>query len=665
MFKSIKRLKYALAKELSPSDLTTILRGMKTELPINQRMDALENLMNWIRLPTRPSNSTQEVSHIHSKNIRFKFLLQFIEHNPDEAKHFIETLREILGRGVAIRLYYLTGVSENTGFISEFTDRLVQRALPHVIGERDLAEIFRLIFTEPEDAEWFEESYKIILPPIWELIKKHEINIDGLISDQDEALIILGSQIASLGVSKGIRTRIQDQRLSESSFIKLSKLLISKSESDSAVLQEVSLCQINLQKVKKQLEATGVSVDLIYNLERIKSLLQRVEMIIYLRQTNDPETKNIIISRFIGRLIRDEISRLSLGLFLKENIKMLTKKIVERAGEKGDHYIATTREEKTHLFYAACGAGVLTAFTAIIKVMIGYVGFSLLFEGIFYFINYAIGFLLMQKWHLALSSKQPAFTASALSKKFEEFVQTKELSEVTAEIRKISYSQFIATIGNLLYVIPVAIIIDWLCLYTLGHHIVSVEYAHTLIDKHNPFTSGTIIYAAFTGVLLWLSSLVAGAVENWVVFRNIPQILRESSFLNSFLGKERARSWASSFPAMIGAASGNIAIAFFLAFPIIIGKITGLPLDIRHVTLATGTITLALNTLPWSTELLPTIGLMVFSIIMMGTLNFGVSFFLAVKLAATARDVESRYLKVIFKYAFRRPQEKIKQAQEG
>lgn len=659
MLKTFRRLKAALAKDLSPSDLTTIIQGMNPDNLIDERMTALEHLMHWIRLPIKQTENSVDHSHIHSKNVRFKFLLQFIDRNPVEAKFFIETLRDLLGRGVAVRLYYLTGVSENTGFFSEFSDRLILRLLPHVVGERDLAEIFRLVFTEIEDAEWFEASYKIILPPVIELIKKHEISTDGIINDQDEALIILGSQIASLGVSKGIRTRLGEEKLTDSSFIRLNKVINSPLSPESNILQEVSLCQINLQKVKKSLEATGVSVDLIYNLERIKSLLQRVEMLVYLKQTNDPETKNIIISRFIGRLIRDEIQRLSLKEFLGEHLKMLTKKIVERAGEKGDHYIASTPIEKKHLFYAACGAGVLTAFTAVLKVLIGAAQMSLLFEGIFYFVNYAFGFLMMQRWHLALSSKQPAFTASALSKKFEDFIQTKQLGDVTAEVRKITYSQFIATIGNLLYVIPVAIVLDWICYYSLGHHIVSEKYAQTLLEKHHPLTSGTILYAAFTGVLLWLSSVVSGAVENWVVFRNIPQMLRESSFLNNYLGKEKARNWASSFAPMIGAASGNIAIAFFLAFPIIIGKFTGLPLDIRHVTLAAGTITLALNALPWDMSLLPLIGVMFLSVTLMGLLNFGVSFFCAIKLAANAREVDSKYLRIIFRFAFKKSKEKV------
>jgi site-specific recombinase len=327
MLNSFRRLKAALTKELSPSDLTTIIQGMNLDNLIDERMTALEHLMHWIRLPIKQTENTVDHSHIHAKNVRFKFLLQFIERNPVEAKYFIETLRDLLGRGVAVRLYYLTGVSENTGFFSEFSDRLILRLLPHVVGERDLAEIFRLVFTEIEDAEWFEASYKIILPPIIDLIKKYEISTEGIINDQDEALIILGSQIASLGVSKGIRTRLGDEKLTDSSFIRLNKVINNPQSPDNNILQEVSLCQINLQKVKKSLEATGVSVDLIYNIERIKSLLQRVEMLVYLKQTNDPETKNIIISRFIGRLIRDEIQRLSLKEFLSEHLKMLTKKL--------------------------------------------------------------------------------------------------------------------------------------------------------------------------------------------------------------------------------------------------------------------------------------------------------------------------------------------------
>ena len=393
---------------------------------------------------------------------------------------------------------------------------------------------------------------------------------------------------------------------------------------------------------------------MIYNIERLNALLQRVETLVRLRQPASLEKKQAIVSLFIGRLIRAEIHRLSVKDFLAEHLQMLTKKIVERAGEKGDHYIANTPLEKRHLFVAAAWAGVLTAFTAFIKVAIGHADLPLFIEGFFYFVNYGVGFLLMQRWHLALSSKQPAFTASALSRKFEAFMQTKELSDVISEVRKISSSQFLASIANLLLVVPVIMALDWSYYLAAGTHYLDEEYALEVLSKHNLVTSGTIFYAAFTGVLLWLSSVVAGWIENWIVFRNIPQMLNESQWLQRLLDKEAAKNFSDRFAATMGAGAGNLSIAFFLASPIILGKLTGIPLDIRHVTLATGTITLALNTLPWDFTLLPLVFLMLISIFVMGCLNFGVSFYFSIRMAALARGVPPRYLAIIVKYAFRK-----------
>jgi len=262
----------------------------------------------------------------------------------------------------------------------------------------------------------------------------------------------------------------------------------------------------------------------------------------------------------------------------------------------------------------------------------------------------------MQRWHLALSSKQPAFTASALSRRFESFMQTKELSDVISEVRRISFSQFLASIANLLLVIPVVMALDWLYFLAADTHYLSLYDAHGVLAKHNLITSGTALYAAFTGILLWLSSVVGGWIENWIVFRNIPQILKESSILRGLLGVEKSASFAERFAPTMGAAAGNLSIAFFLAAPIIVGKLTGIPLDIRHVTLATGTITLALNALPWDLTIIPLVISMLISIFVMGCLNFGVSFYCSIRMAAIARGVPPRYLSIIFRYAFRKSQ---------
>lgn len=653
MFKLVKRLRSAMAPDLNRSDLLTLLKELNPEFTLKRRITALSNIMSWIRLPVKVPENSDLPDYIHSRNIRFKFLFQFLERNPNEAVYFAENLKKLMRRGSAVKLYCLTGISENTGFFSELSGRIIQSIIPHAFAENDTVEIFKIVFNEAEDAEWIEHSYETILPIFNDFLDKHSIHTDDIALDQNEALIILGSQIAAMGISRDIRSKIENKEIIESNFLKLNMLLNRKDLQSQFILQTIKECRKDLEQVKKSIETSGVSVALIYAIERMTALLDRIELIIYLRETKASQTRQIIVSQFITHLIHDELKTKQIKDFLYEHLHMLTRKIVERAGEKGGHYIAVTKEERHKLFVAAAWAGILTAFTAILKAWIGKGHFPPVIEGFFFFINYAIGFLMLQKYHLALSSKQPAYMASALSKKFEVFVETKDLKEVTLEVRNITYSQIIATIGNLVYVIPFTLALDTLWNLSVGSHIVDATYARSIFKGHDLISSLTLFYAILTGFLLFLSSAVAGWVENWIAFRKIPRILLESSFMNSFFGKARMKKFAEHAASTLGGIAGNLSIAIFLATPIVVSKITGIPLDIRHVTLATGTITLAFSSLGWSSELWPQMISMVLSILVIGICNFGVSFYLALKMAAIARNVNSRHLKTIFKFAFK------------
>ncbi len=610
--------------------------------------------MDWIRLPVKPQGTDEAPDFVQSRNIRIKFVFQFLERHPMEAQLLATTLQELIVPGGAVSLYCLTGISENVGFFNEVTNRLVQRILPDTYSEQDLSEIFKILFTEEEDATWLESSFKTLLPSFLNFTEKYSISFECLRTDRAEAMIILGAQIATLGTTKDIRRRLIGKRLTDSSFLRLNTSINAGGSADK-ILNEISQSRLDLTEVRNNIESSGVSVDLIFKLEKIDSILDRLEMLIYLGKDYGKEAQPLILGQFMGRLIRDEIKSLGVKTYIKENLHMLTRKIVERAGERGEHYIATTPEEKRSLFVAATWAGVLTAFTAIFKFLIGLMSFALFFEGFFFFINYAISFLMMQKWHMALSSKQPAYTASALSRKFEAFKQTKELEEISLEIRKIMHSQFITTIGNLLWVFPATVALDWAWYFIAGDHFMSDLEALSAIGKHNLFTSLTLPFAILTGVFLWLSSVIMGWVENWLVFRDIPEAMRANSFLNNILGKNQVNFMADNFARTIGGIAGNLSIAFFLAAPIIIGKFTAIPLDIRHVTLAAGTISLAFNALEWNfMDYWPAMINMALSISVIGVMNFSVSFYCAIRMAALARNVESKYLRIIFKYAFKK-----------
>jgi site-specific recombinase len=614
----------------------------------------LGRIMDWVRLPVKTQSVEGIVDFIHSRDVRLKFLFSFLDRHPLQSTYLANTLQELIVPGSAVGLYCLTGISENTGFIYELSNRLVQGILPDTYTEEDLAEIFKVLFTKEEDAVWIETSLKNILPLFNSFAERHNLSFDGLKFDRKEAMVILGAQVATLGTTKAIRRRLSGKRLTDYSFIRLNAV-INSGEPEDVFLQEISRSRSDLQTVRSNIETSGVSVDLIFKLEKIHAILDRIEMLIYLGKKYEKATTPIIIGQFFGRLIRDDQKRLGVKVYIQENLHLLTRKIVERSGEKGEHYIAGTKKERHELFVASTWAGVLTAFTAIMKFLIGIQGFPIFFEGFFFFLNYALGFLCLQKWHLALSSKQPAYTASALSRKFEAFKQSKELSEISLEIKKIMHSQYLTAVGNLLWVVPVVIAFDWIWFFISGHHIMTMGESHLILSKHNIFTSMTIPYSILTGVLLWLSSVAGGWVENWVVFREIPEAMKNNQILKKMLGKDQLNFVAKNFAGTIGGIAGNLTIAFFLAAPIVISKFTGLPLDIRHVTLAAGTVTLALNAVEWNIfEYWDTIIVMGLSIAVIGILNFSVSFYCALRMAATARNVESKYLKIIFKYSFRK-----------
>jgi site-specific recombinase len=90
----------------------------------------------------------------------------------------------------------------------------------------------------------------------------------------------------------------------------------------------------------------------------------------------------------------------------RSNLRLLSRKIVDRSGKTGEHYIAWTRQEYWHIWAAAAGGGLVTTFTAAIKIVIVGAGFALFIEGLAAGLNYALSFLLLQAL-LALATKQP------------------------------------------------------------------------------------------------------------------------------------------------------------------------------------------------------------------------------------------------------------------
>jgi len=206
--------------------------------------------------------------------------------------------------------------------------------------------------------------------------------------------------------------------------------------------------------------------------------------------------------------------------------------------------------------------------------------------------------------------------------------------------------------------IVTSLVFDLIYQSTTGDTFLDEGTSKGVIKSFNPFGSGTIFFAALTGVLLWLSSLFAGWFENWVVYRRLPEAI-EHHRLGKRFGRARMAKLARFLERQASGFGGSIALGTLLGMVPVFAKFVGLPLDVRHITLSTGSLTLALNSVTiegvgWGAFFAAAGG-----IVIIGLLNFGVSFALALVVALRARDVprgERRTLPfAVFRFFFRNP----------
>jgi site-specific recombinase len=139
-------------------------------------------------------------------------------------------------------------------------------------------------------------------------------------------------------------------------------------------------------------------------------------------------------------------------------------------------------------------------------------------------------------------------------------------------------------------------------------------------------------------VILWLSSLAGGWIENWAVYHQLPQALSEHAWGIRWFGAERMQRWGAYMKHHVGGWGTNVSLGMMLGMTPAIGAFFGLPLDVRHVTLSSGTLALASASLDveWYREgwFLKAVA----GVCVMFVLNLGVSFVLSLLTALRAYE---------------------------
>jgi len=264
--------------------------------------------------------------------------------------------------------------------------------------------------------------------------------------------------------------------------------------------------------------------------------------------------------------------------------------------------------------------------------------FALFVDGVLSSVVYAGSFVIMQLVGFTLATKQPSMTAAALAGTIRDRAGPGRLDELVPLIARIARSQFAAAVGNVSAVIVTALAFDTIWQRATDAAFLDAATAKSVVASFDPLGSGTIFFAAITGVLLWISSLAAGWFENWVVYRRLPEAIEHHRF-GKRVGPHRMARIARFLEREAAGFGGSIALGFLLGMIPVFARFFGLPIDVRHITLSTGSLTLAISStgvqaVGWSALVSAVVGFVI-----IGMLNFGVSFALALIVALRARDV--------------------------
>jgi len=530
--------------------------------------------------------------------------LRLVERDSRLRLGFQQSFDTLIREMHSVTLFASAGVpAHHHGLISESVQRIVQRILPSVHPPSDLAGLFAVLFPSSRDVARLLSLTPAAFKQIAELTCP--TSDCGLATkarlDMKEAMCLLSTRIASRGLTTPMRDRGSGLPVDHSPFYRFvfeTETFVNASTPEQ--LQSAFIlwravarrCREELEQVHLHMEKAGVSSDLVFDLKSIDSSLDRMVALAGVYAAASPEEAISAARRLFDQLITGQLADLRLRPLLSQNLNLLARKMVERTGIGGEHYITHSRSDYWLMWRAALGGGLLTVFTAALKMSIVGKHFPLFVEGFLVGTNYAVSFVLLQVFGLVLATKQPSMTAATFAgivRRNRGNARWVKIAEFVADITR---SQLAAALGNVIAVVVGAIAFEKLWQRMFDKSYLSSRAAEHVYQTLHPFTSGTALFAILTGVILWMAAMIGGWCENFSVYHRVTEAIAEHP-LGLRIGRLRLRRWADLLERDLAGWTTSISLGYLLGFVPVIASFFGLHLDVRHVTLTTGTLALA------------------------------------------------------------------------
>jgi site-specific recombinase len=583
---------------------------------------------------------------------RLLTLVELLEGDSELRQRVQHSLGQMLAEMDFLSLFAETGLPSVHSFTTEIVQRLTAKVVPSAREDSDARKLLIDLYSSERYArqfaalsgEIFERIVNVLTPAdapeFWQRQER----------DLDEAMRLLSARISGLGLQPEMRERSTASGIAHSPFYELiqaTEELVAPGTPESAPAaldawkQVVARCRGEMEVVYEHMESAGISVELVFDLKTIQACLVRMENIAKVLTATEPRELGAAIETLLVRLIEGNVSDKQISSLLRENLNLLARKVVDRTGDTGEHYIANSRPEYWLMWRAAIGGGLLTVFTAAVKLRIIEAHLPPFVEGFASGTNYAVSFVMLQVFGLVLATKQPATTAAAFARIIRDNRGLQRSSKITDFVARITSTQLAAALGNVLAVSAGAVLFEMLWRVIFRESYLPELSATHVYDTLNPFASGTALFAMETGVILWMAALAGSWIENAAVYYRLTEALAQHP-LGLRIGEAFSRKMARVVKHNIGGWATSIVLGYLLGFTPVVGEFFGLPLDVRHVTLSSGTLALAaarfrIGTLGDRWFLHAFVGIGVIFV-----LNLFVSFAIAAFVALRAYDVRLR-----------------------
>jgi site-specific recombinase len=565
-----------------------------------------------------------------------------------------------------------SGIPLARGFWQEFFGRLRHKLLPPLQDENDFLYVLNRVFFRRHDYRWVEDIPRSAWVSFFEQLGLSlHIDDERILHQLAVSLRTLSFQVAQLGLEKEVLGYIPAEDREHNPFVaqnylvqelerELTKDRLTRREISNRISQLLNHCSRSVDFARQNHIRRGASLHQTYMLLLIGNRLERMAILLDLLDTeNEFDTARFVETFRV--LVRNENRKNSIREFMSQSLGFLAYQIAEHKGAKGSKYITSTPAEYRAMLGSAMGGGAWICLVVLIKNLLIRVPMAVFWHGFAYSVNYSLGFILIEETGATLATKQPAFTASAVASSLDTRKNTYQpnLYNLAVTVAKVSRSQIASFAGNLIVVFPGAALLAFGYDKLMGAKLVSGDVAMKMLQDQHPWQSLSLLYACNTGVFLFLSGIIAGYVQNKIVYGRISRRLQTHPVLRLSVPQERLRRLADYVENHAGSLIGNICLGFFLGMAGFIGEIFGSRFDIRHITISAGNVSIAVYGLGLRNIPAGFLAEVLAGVIGIGFLNFLVSFSLAFIVAARSRGVRIReypeFLGILGRYFIRNP----------